>query len=100
MDISLKGCNPVLTIPLRKQGGATIVTLPSSLLKGLKIKAGDEVAVDVRDRQIVLTPVAPARRRRYTLAELLVGVTPRVAKGLADATAESRKGPPVGREIA
>lgn len=44
----------------------------------------------------VLRPVA---RERYTLAELLHGVTPDVIAELAADTAWAREGEPVGREL-
>ena len=57
----------MLTAPLRKQGGATVVTLPSALLKGVQRKAGDEVLITVRDGGLVLTRATDVRRfSRFT----------------------------------
>lgn len=83
---------------VRQQGGARIVTLPSSLLDRIGADVGTPLALDVRDGAIVATPVSEsARRRRYTLAELLEG-----AEHLPDLyarTAAALEGPSVGDEI-
>ena len=90
----------MLTVPLRKQGGATVVTLPSALLKGVQLKAGDEVLITVKDGGLVLTPAERSRRKRFTQAELLEGLTPALARALREKTRAALEGGPVGREIA
>ncbi len=90
----------MLSMPLRKQGGAAIVTIPPSVLKSLDLKIGAELQMDVRDGALVMVPVAPAKRKRYTLAQLLEGATPKAVKALNDDTAWSREGDAVGRELA
>ena len=90
----------MLSMPLRKQGGAAIVTIPPSVLKSLDLKIGTELRMDVRDGALVMVPAAPSKRKRYTLAQLLEGATPKVVKALNDDTAWSRDGDAVGRELA
>ena len=90
----------MLSIPLRKQGGAAIVTIPAAVLKSLHLKIGQELELDVRDGALVLTPAQPAKRQRYSLDQLLVGATPTAVRALNDATAWAREGEAVGREIA
>ena len=87
-------------MPLRKQGGAAIVTIPPSVLKSLDLKIGNELQMDVRDGALVMIPAKPSKRKRYTLAQLLEGATPKVVKALNDDTAWSREGDAVGRELA
>ena len=77
-----------------------MVTLPSALLKGVQLKAGDEVLVTVKDGGLVLTRAERSRRKRFTQAELLEGVTPALARALREKTRASLEGRPVGREIA
>ena len=88
------------SMPLRKQGGAAIVTIPPSILKSLDLKIGSELQMDVRDGTLVLVPVQAPKRKRYTLAQLLVGATPATIKALNSETAWAREGEPVGRELA
>ena len=88
----------MLSMPLRKQGGAAIVTIPPSVLKSLDLKIGAELQMDVRDGALVMVPAAPAKRKRYTLAQLLEGATPKAVKALNYDTAWSREGDAVGRE--
>ena len=90
----------MLSMPLRKQGGAAIVTIPPSVLKSLDLKIGTELQMDVRDGALVMVPAKPAKRKRYTLAQLLEGATPKTAKALNNDTAWSREGDAVGRELA
>ena len=87
-------------MPLRKQGGAAIVTIPPSVLKSLDLKIGTELQMDVRDGALVMVPAKPAKLKRYTLAQLLEGATPRAIKALNADTAWSREGDAVGRELA
>ena len=90
----------MLSMPLRKQGGAAIVTIPPSVLKSLDLKIGSELQMDVRDGTLVLVPVQAPKRKRYTLAQLLVGATPATIKALNSETAWAREGEAVGRELA
>ncbi len=88
------------SMPLRKQGGAAIVTIPPSVLKSLDLKIGTELQMDVREGALVMVPNKPSKRKRYTLAQLLVGATPKAVKALNADTAWSREGDAVGRELA
>ena len=56
--------------------------------------------MDVRDGALVMVPAKPAKRKRYTLAQLLEGATPKAVKALNDDTAWSREGDAIGRELA
>ena len=89
----------MLSMPLRKQGGAAVVTIPPSVLKSLDIKVGAELRMDVRDGALVIVPALPAKRKRYTMAQLLEGATPKTMKALNVQTAWSRAGRAVGREL-
>jgi antitoxin ChpS len=53
----------------------------------------------ISDGSFTARPVRPATRERYTLAELLRGVTPDLMAELAAETAWAREGEPVGREL-
>jgi antitoxin ChpS len=90
----------MLSMPLRKQGGAAVVTIPPSVLKSLDLKVGSELQMDVRDGALVMVPLVATKRKRYTLAQLLVGATPAAVKALNKDTAWFREGDAVGRELA
>ena len=83
---------------IRRQGGAAIMTIPSDVLKLLDIKVGSTLELEVAGGRITARPVGA--RKRYALVELLRGVTPKVIAELNAATAWSRTGDPIGREIA
>ena len=84
----------MLSMPLRKQGGAVVVTVPPSVLKSLGLKIGSELQMDVLDDALVIMPVPvwAHKRKRYTLAQLLVGATPATIKALNNETAWARAG--------
>ncbi len=83
---------------VRQQGGACVVTLPGALLERIGADVGTALALDVKDGAIVAVPVpeAPAEpRRRYTMAELLVGAEH--LPEIYDSVAGSLDGDQVGR---
>lgn len=90
----------MLSMPLRKQGGAAVVTIPPSVLKSLDLKVGSELQMEVLDGKLVLMPMLASKRKRYTLAQLLVGASPATIKALNKVTAWSREGDAFGRELA
>ena len=90
----------MLSMPLRKQGGAAIVTIPTSVMKKLNLKVGEELSMDVRDGALVVTPVKVNRSDRLSLAELMVGVTPARVKTLNRESAWAREGAAIGHELA
>ena len=88
----------MITVTIRRQGGAAVMTIPSDVLKRLDIEVGSTLELEVADGRITARPVGA--RKRYALMDLLRGVTPEVIAELNAATAWSRKGKPTGREIA
>jgi antitoxin ChpS len=89
----------MLSMPLRKQGGAAVLTIPPSVLKSLHLSVGTQLEMDVRDGTLVLQPVNP-KRKRYSIAQLLEGASPKLVKALLEDTAWAREGEPQGRELA
>lgn len=86
------------TVNVRKQGGAAVVTIPANMLKMLHIDVGSKLELDVSEG--VLTARPAAGKRRYSLSELLLGVTPKRMAELNAETAWAREGEAVGNEIA
>ena len=50
-------------------------------------------------RAPMMVPAKPFKRKRYTVAQLLEGATPKAVKALNDDTAWSREGSAIGREL-
>ena len=90
----------MITVNIRKQGGAAIMTIPADVLRLLDLEVGTTLELRVVDGAFTARPTRPTGRRRYTLAELLHGVTPDVMAALQADTAWAREGEPVGRELA
>ncbi len=85
----------MITVNVRKQGGASIITIPSEVLKRLNIRVGSTLELSVTKEGFV---AHPTNRKRYTLNELLRGATPENLKALNKATEWAREGKPIGRE--
>lgn len=88
----------MMTLQVRKQGGAAVITLPADILRLLDIEVGDTLALDVADKKLIFSPMTQTRQR-YTLNELLEGATPEVMKKLQDETKWFREDEAVGREL-
>lgn len=89
----------MITVNIRKQGGAAIMTIPSDVLKMLNVEVGATLELDVINGAFTARPTRQVTRKRYTLAELLQGVTPADMAALNADTAWAREGGPVGREV-
>lgn len=59
------------TATLRTLGGSIVLAIPPSLLESLQLKAGSTVDIRLENNCLTLKPA----RKRYTLDELLVGLT-------------------------
>lgn len=90
----------MITVNVRKQGGAAIMTIPADVLKTLDVKVGSTLELEVADGALMVRPTHPSSRKRYTLEELLRGVTEEGMAELNADTAWAHEGEPVGRELA
>ena len=82
------------TTNLRKVGGSVMLAVPRAVLEVLRLRAGTKVGLVVeRDRLVV----APQKRPRYTLDELLAQCRPRTRRSKEER--EWLKGKPAGREL-
>jgi antitoxin ChpS len=88
----------MITVNIRKQGGAAIITIPSDVLKLMNIEVGTTLALDVTEQGLLVKPVADLRRR-YTLTELLNSATKKDASALKKNTQWFRDIKSKGREI-
>lgn len=90
----------MITVNIRKQGGAAVMTIPADVLKMLDTDVGATLELEVANGAFIARPLRAAPRKRYSLAELLQGATPETLAELNEATAAAREGEPVGRELA
>lgn len=89
----------MITVNIRKQGGAAIMTIPSDVLKILNVEIGESLELDVTNEGFVARPLSRLTRKHYSLAELLHGVTQEKIKKLNRKTKWAREGKSVGREL-
>jgi antitoxin ChpS len=90
----------MITVQIRRQGGAAVVTIPSDLMKMLKVEIGATLQLDIANGELVAKPVRKRGAKRYTLKELMRGATPKVLRELEGDTAWFHEGKAVGREMA
>lgn len=83
------------TAKIRRQGGATVFSIPPALLKMLGAEVGTELTLAVDNGALIATPFKT--KKRYTLAELLEGADEMVALNKQAAAWEA--GDPVGNEV-
>ena len=89
----------MITVHIRKQGGAAVITIPSDVLKILDLEIGTTLALDISSKGFTARPIRDEGSKRLSLAELLEGVTPKMMQTLKDETEWFSEGNPVGREI-
>lgn len=82
-----------MQVKLAKWGNSLGVRIPGTVLAETKLMIGSTVDVVAENGELRLKLVKPAKRKRYTLDELLKGVTPEKLHPLIET------GPDVGREI-
>lgn len=83
-----------MRIPIRKSGGANIISLPKTILKSLNLHEGSTVDLTLEDNKIVLTP-AP---KIMTLDHLLDG-SPKEKLQFTEEDCEWINEKPKGKEI-
>src|SRR5262249_43420880 len=92
-------CEPqMMTVTIRRQGGAAVMTIPSKVLRQLDIDVGSTLELEVANGALTLRPAGA--RARYRLPDLLQGTSPKLMSKLNAETAWARDGKPVGRELA
>lgn len=86
----------MITVNIRKQGGAAVMTIPADVLKMLGIGVGSTLKLSLTAEGLMVQPMV---RKRYKLNELLQGATPKNLKALHKETEWAREGESVGREL-
>lgn len=90
----------MMTVNVRKQGGAAVITIPADVLKVIDAAVGTTLELIVRDGAFTARPLKMSGGKRFTLKDLLRGTTPaRVAKLNAETAWARQSGAVVGREI-
>ena len=65
-----------MIIEFRKWGNSLAVRIPKALADAIKVSDGKRAEIKIENGSLVLRPIVkPARKTRYTLDELLNGMT-------------------------
>jgi len=89
----------MITLNVRKQGGAAVITIPSDILELLDIQIGSKLGLDVNGKKLIIHPIKKEIPKRYSLTELLKDIQPEDIKALKKETKWFREGKSKGREI-
>ena len=89
----------MITFNIRKQGSEAIITIPADVLKMLDVEVGAALELEVGQGTFTARPVRAESRKRYSLAELMRGVTQEDMDTINQETAWAREGEPMGREL-
>lgn len=82
------------TATLRSVGGSVVMAIPKRLLELVHLQSGSQVDIDVQEGRLV---VAPKKRPRYTLAELMAQCD--LSQPLSNEDREWLDAPAVGAEF-
>lgn len=80
-----------MTTKVQKWGNSLAVRLPRHVAEDVDLGEGSVVNVAVRDRQIIICTTE--KRRKYSLGELVKGITPKNIHG------EAEWGNSLGKEV-
>ncbi len=86
----------MITVNIREQGGAAIMTIPSDVLKILDVGVGSTLELSVVKEDVTAHPII---RKRYTFNQLLRGATAKNVKALNEEMEWAREGKSVGCEL-
>ncbi len=78
---------------VQKWGNSLAMRLPKELAKNFNLKAGSEVTLISKDFSFEVKPEVKTKKSKYTLEELLKGITPE------NIHPETDWGKPMGKEI-
>lgn len=90
---TILGVEPMPTVTIRRSGNASIISLPKTLLEQMNAGVGDNLEISYQDGKIILQ----RPKKRKTLEEMLIGVTPEMFQTEEDLEWMEMK--PVGKEI-
>ena len=90
----------MMTVNVRRQGGAAVITIPADVLKVIDAEVGSTLQLVVADGAFTARPLKASGGKRFTLKDLLQGTTSaRLAKLNAETAWARQSGAAVGREI-
>lgn len=90
----------MITANIRKQGKSAVMTIPADILKKVNISIGATVEIRPADDGFFVRMTPRKTRKRYSIQELMQGVTNDWAEEIKNETAWAREGSPEGRELA
>ncbi len=90
----------MITANIRKQGKSAVITIPADILKRGNVSIGATVEIRPADDGFFVRMTPKKTRKRYSIQELMQGVTKDWAEEMKNETAWAREGEPEGRELA
>jgi antitoxin MazE len=82
-----------MKVEFLKWGNSLALRVPKAFAQEIGASLGKSANMEVRDGKLVVEVVKPRRKRRYTLEQLVAGITPE------NRHSELEWGRPVGNEV-
>ena len=82
-----------IKVAFQRWGNSLALRVPKAVAEEIGASDGKTAEMSVRDGKLVIEVIKPRRKRRYTLDELVAGITPE------NRHEELDWGPPVGNEV-
>jgi len=90
----------MITANIRKQGNSAVMTIPADILEKVNIRIGATVEIRPADDGFFVRMTPKMSRKRYSIQELMQGVSKDWAEEIKKETSWAREGGPDGRELA
>lgn len=81
---------------LRQQGGATVLTVPTTIIKQMGWQIGSKIELQAQGETVVLRPLKRQAKGQKSVSELLAGIDSQEIQQLNTDIAELK---PVGKEV-
>jgi antitoxin MazE len=82
-----------MKVEFLKWGNSLALRVPKAFAQEMGASVGKAANMEVREGKLIVEVAKPRRKRRYTLEELVAGITPE------NRHSELDWGPPVGNEV-
>jgi antitoxin MazE len=82
-----------MKVEFLKWGNSLALRVPKAFAQEMGASVGKAANMEVRDGKLIVEVAKPRRKRRYTLEQLVAGITPE------NRHSELDWGPPVGNEV-
>lgn len=89
----------MISVKVRKQGGAAVITIPSAITRILNFGVGADLELQIQGDSLLVKPLSQGGQKRFTLAQLLQGATAESIRALSRETLSGTGDSDIGHEL-